>query len=61
MSQSEGKHEKTKLKLLQKKEDTKASCYSLSKLYENSIVLTAGTPVPFNTGFIVGATHPTKP
>jgi hypothetical protein len=45
MPKSEGKHEKTKLKPLQKKEDTKSSCYWLSKLYDNSIVLTAGTPV----------------
>ena len=31
--------------IFQKKEDTKSSCNSLSKLYDNSIVLTAGTPV----------------
>jgi hypothetical protein len=47
----EGKHEKTKLKPLQKKEDTKSSCYWLSKLYDNSIVLTAGTQVlPIKNG-----------
>jgi hypothetical protein len=60
MLKSEGKHEKTKLKLLQKKEDTKSSCYSLSKIYDNSIVLTAGAPVPFNRSFIVRAAHATK-
>jgi hypothetical protein len=60
MPKSEGKHEKTKQNSLQKKEDYKSSCYSLSKLYDNSIVLTAGTPVPFNTSFIVGAAHATK-
>ena len=43
MPKSEGKHKKTKLKLHQKKEDTKSSYYSLSKLYDKSIVLTAGT------------------
>ena len=50
-----------------KKEDTKSSCYWLSKLYDNAIVLAAGTPVlpmhrdkQFNTGFTVLAAHATK-
>jgi hypothetical protein len=60
MPKSEGKTRKPKLNLLQKKEDYKSSYYSLSKLYDNSIVLTAGTPVPFNRSFIVRATHATK-
>lgn len=61
MPKSEGKYKKTKLTLLQKKEDTKSSYYSLSKLYDNSIVLTAGTSVPFNTGFIVRLAAATNP
>jgi hypothetical protein len=60
MPKSEGKTRKPKLNLLQKKEDTISSYYSLSKLYDNSIVLTAGTPVPFNRSFIVRAAHATK-
>jgi len=45
MPKSDRKHRKTKLTLHQKKEDTKSSCYSISKLYDNSIVFTAGTAV----------------
>jgi hypothetical protein len=60
MPKSDRKHRKTKLTLHQKKEDTESSCYSISKLYDNSIVFTAGTPVPFNTSFIVRAAHATK-
>jgi hypothetical protein len=45
----------------QKKRGALASCHSLSKFYDNSIVLTAGTPVPFNTGFIVRLAAATKP
>jgi hypothetical protein len=44
---SEGKHYKTKRILLQKKRGSLASCNSLSKLYDNSIVdgRTIGEPV----------------
>ena len=39
MHKSEGKHDKTTLKLLQKKEEIKSSHNSFLKLYNNSIVL----------------------
>lgn len=45
---------------LQKKEDAKSSSKSLSKLYNDSILLTDLKSVPFNTSFIVSAVHATK-
>jgi hypothetical protein len=38
MPKSEGKHEKNQAEITpKKKEETKSSCYWLSKLYDNSI------------------------